>query len=417
LTLLLTITLVATNFVVTTERTVLSPQFVGDTLEEESFYGDIQKTAVENVTEQVSPLGETFPLTVSVEQLVDESLTEAYIESQVESNLDRLHAYLHGESGRPNLYVNTSPVKENLKDEVDAEVKSSSMSELLEELPSDAFAFDVAGFTFSLSTLEKMAGSQQGYEEVRASFRDAFREEVESSLGVSPSEDQLDSLIEQRMEEMRSQVRQTVEESTEGIPSEMSEPLIEMAMTGLDGLATDRSHEEFKSELDASKADLASGIRTVLDRRLDEEIPDRVGISSEMGPSELSALDRLRQAVGFLDLALWLLPVTAAAIIGAGYLVTRSVPLTAEGAGAALFVSGLTGIGFGRFFIRQLEAGLAEAGGPPLIKNAVIELTDGTLTVLTQQSVALLAVGVLVFLAGYAARRDMLEGLTSGGTD
>jgi len=170
---LLTMTLASTNAVVAGHRTVLDPGFVTDTLEEEGAYTEFNNATQQALTERADLNGSTGGSLAA--GVVDEAVTEAYVRNQVNSNIRRGYAYLHGNSMTLNLTVRTQPVVDNATDAVERRIRNASTERLLNRTDEE-IAFDQGPINKSMIT--RMDDGPEEYRAVKAELRANVRERV-----------------------------------------------------------------------------------------------------------------------------------------------------------------------------------------------------------------------------------------------
>ena len=104
----LTLTLVTGNVVVAGHQTVLDPDYVTETVAEEDGYEAIHAELIGDGALPIETLG---PLDGSAAEILGEIAPPEYLQSQTETNLQNLYAYLHGNDRGLRLVVDTAPVK------------------------------------------------------------------------------------------------------------------------------------------------------------------------------------------------------------------------------------------------------------------------------------------------------------------
>lgn len=451
LTVLLTSTLVTGNLLAAVHLTVLDPGFVTDAVEEEGGYDIIEDTAVEATASQIPP---EIDETIDTEQLVRDSLTRAYLQRQTERNVERLYAYLHGNSDTLNLSVETEPLKENATAAVEAQVRNASIADLLErtdtELPGPV----------DQSTVDRMTANESSYESVKDDFRQRVRERVldeavrkawnETSKDqklylVIPDYDPRDyteaekeQMVEDNEQEIRTALRERIiEERGDEIDSRVDTALAEVNETAtanttgsdgmeaaalsiqstfVEGLTTNMTYDEFQSELNASKAQAAEAVGNQTRATLDEQLSDRIDLTEEMGGSAEQGLEPVRNAVTWIDRMAYIVPVLAVVLLGLVYFVTRSAQTVASSLGFGLLSAGLPiylSLGFLQSFAEQtVNQRVASMEGDTETLQTAADLLLGMLGQLFGRvgtvSLAFIGAGVLVLGVWLALRTGVL---------
>jgi len=442
LTLLLTSTLVTGNLLAAVHLTVLDPTFVQNTVEEEGGYDLVENATVEVATSQVQSVetgGSTdISAIVDTESLVRDAVDQSYLENQTERNVDRLYAYLHGNSETANLTVETAPLKDDVEAAVEAQIRNATVAELLEQTDANLTALSGSSLpvTVDQTTVERMTANESGYEAVKQNVRDGVREAVldravqtaweetsndEKLYLVIPdydprdySEAEKERMVADNETEIRTTLRERIErergdEIDQGVNETLAQANETLAPDGTDqegiagataelqaafvqGLTTDMTYDEFQSELDAAKARAAVAVGDRTGAALDEQLPDRIsllppeeasggtGDSAQQGPRQ--ALEQAQNAVTWIDRIAIALPILALVLVGLVYFVTRSLQTVAGSLGVSLLVAGLPiylSLGFVQSTAERQVEQLLLSGDPNQLVQAGTELLLGVL--------------------------------------
>jgi len=442
LTLLLTSTLVTGNLLAAVHLTVLDPTFVQNTVEEEGGYDLVENATVEVATSQVQSVetgGSTdISAIVDTESLVRDAVDQSYLENQTERNVDRLYAYLHGNSETANLTVETTPLKDDVEAAVEAQIRNATVAELLEQTDANLTALSGSSLpvTVNQTTVERMTANESGYETVKQNVHDGVREAVldravqtaweetsndEKLYLVIPdydprdySEAEKERMVADNETEIRTTLRERIErergdEIDQGVNETLAQANETLAPDGTDqegiagataelqaafvqGLTTDMTYDEFQSELDAAKARAAVAVGDRTGAALDEQLPDRIsllppeeasggtGDSAQQGPRQ--ALEQAQNAVTWLDRIAIALPILALVLVGLVYFVTRSFQTVASSLGVSLLVAGLPiylSLGFVQSTAERQVQQLLLSGDPNQLVQAGTELLLGVL--------------------------------------
>lgn len=442
--LLLTVTLVTANAVAAAHLTVLDPDFVTDSIEEEGGYELVEEMTVAGVGGDASG-EESGP--VDTGALVEDAVTEEYVQSQTEANVDRTYAYLHGNEDELNLSVATGPIRENVSAGVEARLRNASLVELVAQ--SDA---ELSG-PINASVIERMTDSRSSYRQVKAdvrasardrvldaavdrAFQDASDDELVRAAGEDPddyTEEQKARFVRQNEPEIRAALRDRIEAergdeidrrveeelatlredaTTTDAETETERAVADVQATVARGLTTDQSYEAFRENLSAAKADLAAASADRVDERLAAELPARVDLAENMGSGARQGFADARTAVVWFDRLTLVLPVGVALLVGLLYYLRGSVVPVATDAGASMVLAGLptlVGVGVVR---SRLSSMVADA---PAEQQQFLEVTTGLAgrALGTAGDLALaLTVGGAVLVAGsLAVRYGLLDRL------
>jgi hypothetical protein len=191
------------------------------------------------------------------------------------------------------------------------------------------------------------------------------------------------------------------------------------------------TYETFDAELSTAKANLADNVSTVVRDVLDEGFPERLDLTADLSQGAETMLDQAREANGLVGLLGVLLPIVAILLIGALYLVTRSVAGTAFSSGVALASAGGAGFLIGEVtpgtVESQVRSELSTEEVPEDAIDVAIGIVDRAVGALAAQSLALALLGVVLVAAGVYLRfyggdlgerfRDTEESPVDGGKE
>jgi TM2 domain-containing membrane protein YozV len=170
------------------------------------------------------------------------------------------------------------------------------------------------------------AEKEQMVDDREAEIRSAIRERI-----IEEDEGQIDEEVETALTEYRDEARSELEETMRAQTGELdpavTDAVVNVSLVALDGLITDMSYDEYRSELDAAKDNLADAVATMAENQLDEEVPDQLDITDEMGPDTRHQFETARDTVQLADLLSLALP-------GLGQVYNRDI-----GLGIFFFVS------------------------------------------------------------------------------
>lgn len=470
LALLLITTVGAANVVMTGERTVLSAEFVDQTLTEEEGYSQVESIAVESVTDQVEQTAPTqsgqLPAALQGEidaaQIVDGAVTTSYIRDQSQSNLVRFYDFLHGARDDSGLRIDLAPLKSNLADAVGEQVGDVDVGALVDEYaPTTADSpIEISG-----ARVERMRADQSGYQDVRGAFRDEIRnatyERLRQSdpglllgtIGEDPRQYSSDSErrravdsneqeirgelrrltqpnadneinerftqeLADRAQQAKQRVRQRTREATQQFPTNVTQAATDLQIAVIDGLATDTDYDTFSSRVDAAEQTLSDEASRLAAAQIDDEVPDTVSLTEEFTQEDREQLQTLANWVQRVDTANTVLPVVALVLIGLVFVVGRSLGTTALTTGLAVSIVGVGGFIGAKMAGNPVETAIGDqlsGQGQAEIQPVAIGFVEQVLGVLGSQSLLLIVVGVVLLLVWLAARLGVLGSPTESG--
>lgn len=458
----LVVTLLGANVVWAAQATVLDAEFTKETAEDaglaEEFRDGFVGEAASNL-ENASADGLLAPGDLDPEATAESAVTSEYVRGQVDANIDRLYAFLHGERENPGLRFDLRPVKQNLADEVGDAIDVEAADVVAE---TDAQVDEET--TVEPGTVERMLESEAGYEAEREAFRADLRERVlrtavDEAMGERSNDELLglviddydpdqytdpekEQLVRDREDEIRAtlrseidgseafekrveakrqalleasraDIRQASADATGEYSENVTAAVAEIHLAVVDGLLGDQSYDEFTARVDSATGRLSAEAERRARAEIDGNVPDTLELSGEMGPEERQTLDTAARAVGWVTLAGYALPVLALLLAGLSYAVSRSPVATLSTIGSGLSVAGLVSI-VGAVVLENrvaalLEAELAagESGAFPAFALGVV---DGVSSRLVAQSLALLAAGLVVLVFAFAVQEGHLDG-------
>lgn len=464
LTLLLTTTLVTTSVVTAAHLTVLDPNFVKTSIEEEGGYAMVTNATQQAAADQM-PSGGTggtgVASVIDSTAIVRAAVTDEYVASQTEANVDRLYAYLHGNRDDLNLSVSTEPIRENVSAEVERQLRNASIAELLAE--SNATLSGPA----NASVLERMTANESSYEAVKADVRAKVRAQVLDAAVdrafTNASNDQLlalvdsdydptaytaeekETMVADRESEIRAALRTTIERrrgdeidqevenqlaalrnSTAAVSTdtEVGTAVAEIQSTITRGLTTDMSYQAFSSNLSAAKADLAAATANQLNQRLASEMPNRIDLTEQVAGDSAQPLKQPRMAVQWLDRLAFALPAFALVLVGLLYLVRRSPVSVASDTGVSMLLAGLplvVGVEIARPMVQSTVASVSP--DQPFVTDFVAGFVGRILATTGTVGLVVTAGGLALVGVSMAARFGLFDrfgsgpGDTSGGSE
>ena len=393
---LLFVALLAGNAAVAFDRTALDSEFAQDKAEETGLYGGLAEELRAEISSGGGAAGSEWPLERSRTELLRAALTDEYVRSQGEENIDVMYAYLHGERSEPALGFDTDPLKERM----------------LTEVRKDAETIDFADTDVPFGAeIERMAESRDAFEDRRAEFRAeqkaGIQERTERELSDSELEARLDESMDDIREEMLADMDTQLEGEFEGPEAELEDPVRTLQTARIDALTGEITYEEYTESVETARGNFADAFVGIVEAGLDEEFPETIGPGNEMGDAEIETLETARTGVSIVSTLSLVLPVLAVVIAGGiGYLAPRSIAAIEIGA-VSLLAGAVSAVGStvaaGRF-----RATFDASNAPPGMGEFLVAFVTGTLSAVTWQSVLLVVVGAVAVGIGLVIRREYL---------
>jgi len=460
---LLTTTVVAANAVVATHRTMLNPDFVTGTLEDENGYellDDAVQQAVASSLQSEASGSSGLGSSDVVTGVVDRAVTRDYVESQIDRVIVRLYAFLHGERQELTLPVRTDPVVERVPPAMEAEMENTSLSTLLEATGTDPRNGSALGEGSlgsagpSVSELARMERNRSSYREVRSEFRAAIREraiaeaanrtyrnasddrllalvvedydpdaysEAEKERMVRDRESEIKAALRERVRADRSdRINETVDErlgslaaesTTDEDPGNVTQAGGNLQAVLVQGLAGDMSYSTFDRKLTAAKGDLGRQLGERFQGNLDEQLPATISPTENVDADTRQQFDRAQRVVGIVDALGVALPLAALALVGLLWWLTRSPSTVATATGGSLLVAGLPAwlgaewaANRARTFVAENAADAPEAG-----RELALGFAEAVTGTIAAQSLLIGLVGAGLLAVGLAIRYGYLD--------
>jgi hypothetical protein len=449
--ILLTVTLSAGTVLAGAHMTVLNPDFVAESIEEEGGYDVVEEAILSSVLGGAETAGGDGPLGGSVpvdgEEILKASLTDAYLENQTTRNVDSTYAYLHGSTETLNLSITTARLQDNLVDEVEHRIENDSVGDLIKsantDLPKEV----------TPSMVDRLAANQSSYQAVRGEVRQQVRDEVltaavDEALSRLSNDELLalvidnydprdytasekEQLVQDRNDEIRSALRTQIENKRgDQIDSQVDAQLdllrqqatvddptgtdvevaaIELKNTITRGLTAEMTYDEFKTELDAAKSNLATATGEQVESRLESEMPARMDLTQELFEGS-QPLSPARSMVQWLDRLAFIIPVIALALIGGLYLLRDSVLSVAQDTGISFLSAGIpifAGITLARSRISEL---IPQGGDAPAVfQEFFLGLVAQVFDTVSAVSLVVMLAGVVLLGAALAVRYEVID--------
>ena len=368
-------TVAGANVTVAADRTVLDADYVIDSMEDEDLFAQEADSFRSEVANQVRAGTDGLNLPPGIE-LVDfdpevtaeESVSDSYVREQMAGNIERLYAFLHGDRDDIPFVIELGPVKDGIADSV-----------------TESAAVDTPVLVGESS--ENIEAERVGaLEEDEESFEDA----------------QMD-ISQEQAESMKADIESDVQAMD--YSSELTQALIDLQFTVVDGLSGELTYEEYTEQLESDERAVEAALGTEAVAGIDDTMT--VGEEGEDPSEAFSQIADVVQLVSTLALAL---PVLALVLVGVLGVVTRSVRRTAFTGGLAVLSAGLIGL-----VVAYVVPGFAlpDRSGEEvdLFADGFLAAIEGMFEVLNTQSVVLTLGGLLLFGLAIADSRGLFDGL------
>lgn len=454
----LTLTLAVGNVVFAAHASILDPGFVTESIEEEDGYDALtqeMRRAVENATGNATggANGSAFASLVDGNP-VQEAVTPAYVESQLRSNVEAFYAYLHGNSERLNLTLDTGPLATDAGETVAESIRNATVTELVEAAPGDPFEDVPVDAAF----VEQLNEGPDAYADAKDSlwqdlretaidrrvdqeFRNASNDELLALVipDYDPreySEAEKERMVDDREGEIRTAIRERIEAESDGeIDEAVEDRLVEMRaaaaedqpsadevgneaianaagelqMAVVTASTTDQSYEEYRADVTRARENLSVAMGDYVTDQVNEEA-GVVDLNEQMEIPPEGAFEGPRTVVGYLDLSAIVLPLLALVLVGGIWLLTHSVVTTAATLGVSLLVATVPAIVGGSIAGERLRSMIElEGEGAATLEPVVAGVVDRIVETLTGQSLLLAFVGLVLLGVALALYYDVDE--------
>lgn len=446
--ILLTLTLSVGNVVFAAHATVLDPDFATNTIEEEDGYEVLadqfeQEMAADGGADGAGDDGASTSQASSMSEFLEgegvfeDAVTTEYMAAQMEPNVYRTYAYLHGNEPRLNLSLDAEPIAENAGTAADDAVANATTVELLALTGGDP----LQDLPVEESTIEMLDEGPDAYEQAQQDVRDRVYQEVldeaveqayqdrsndELLALVIPdydpndySESEKEQMVQEREGDIKSALRASIEdERGDELESEVDDRLVSLredatsddVSTGQDSfdgpatdlrdttvaaLTTDMSYETYQDDAGAAKAELGAAVGEYTESALAEELGSTVDLNEAMGIPEEGAFGDAVSTVTWLDRLALVIPVVAIGLIGLVYYLTRSVGRTVGTVGWSLLWAAIPAFVGATLLAGRLPGMMGVEGDPNAMSSVILGLFQRTLGHLAAQSLAIGLVGGL----------------------
>lgn len=402
--LALFVTLLSANAAVALDRTAFDADYAKDTAEETDLYAELTAEFTAELADDASAADENeeLPIERSQAELLEAALTEPYVQSQVESNIESVYAYLNGEVDELRLGFDPEPLKERLIEEVRADLDDLDPADV--PMP-------------NAEEISAMAESQGAFEVHREEFRAEQKERIQAETERELSEAELEQILEEEMDEIREEMYAELDAELdgefEGPEAAIEEPVRDLQAAWIDALTGELTYEEYATAVETATDDLADAFVAVFEAELDEELPETIELSDELDEEDQAMLDTARTVVSISGPIAY--GIAALALVLAGLIAWLAPPdIGAIEVGIISGLIGLLGIAGALVATDQMQAAVGN-GETSAFEMFAVEFAVGIFTTLQWQSTGLLVIGVGLVAAGLGIRGGYIDVPTRGG--
>lgn len=388
--------LLAANVVVALDRTALDAEYAKETAADVELHETFAEEIRADVAGGDDANADDSPIDRSEGELLADAITDEYVRTQLEANIDNVYDYLHGRSDELRIEFDTEPLEERLLAEAEDELEEIDLAAL--EMPYG-------------EEIEAMAASQATFDEHREAFRTEQKERIQAETERELDDDELETRLEESMDERREEMLTELDAELEGRfdgpDAALEEPVRDLQTARIDALTGALTYDEYVAAVEAATDDLREAFLASMESELEEELPESVDLTEEMDDEQLEMLETARTAVSVTGpLALGLSVLVLFAVGGVVWLTPREIAAISVGVVAAIV--GLIGVVGAAVATSQLRASL-DGEAATGMDAFFLEFVIGIFGAVSRQSVVLLVVGVGLLAVGIAISREYLE--------
>jgi hypothetical protein len=396
--IVLFVALLSANVVVTLDRTAFDADYAKESAEEAGLYESLATRLRSEVRAQAPEDAGQLPIDRSMGELFASAITDEYVRSQGERNIENVYAYLNGESDELRVGLDTGPIEQRILEEVETEVEDLDLAAM--DMPFGA-------------EIEAMASNRSAFEERRTAFREEQKARIQARTDRDLSEEELETRLNESMGEIRDRMLSGLDSQLdgqfEGPASELEGPVRDLQTARIDALTGAITYEEYTTQVETARDDLGDAIVGIFEARLDEQLPETIDVTEQMGPQQLETLETARTAVSLstpVAIGLSVLAVAFAALVA--WLAPYSIAAIEIGVVSALV--GAAGVAGSFVATGQLRSALGGGtNAPEVMTEFALTLLVGVFEALTVQSAVLLVVGVGLTAVGLALQFGYLD--------
>lgn len=401
----------SSNVLLAADQTVMNEEYAADTAEEAELHDEITAELRTELESQIDLGGTDLPIEISKDELVSDAISSDHVQSELEANLDRLYAYLHGETDDLYLAVDTSPVKAGIVESVEDSIGDLELTDVADRF--DGLAPQELDMDPAV-VIPEMAESESQFLHHRERFEGQIKEQIQEETPYHMTDAQLEEAYQQRRDdiraEMRDEVNQRIDQAVEQgtIEPAFEEPARTVGLAWIDAMTGAIEYQEYSNQIDDAMESARTAAVEELESRLDEELPETVDLTEEFGQQEAQSMERAQTATttaNSLTLVLPIVGLVAAALVA--YLFPASTAAFAVGGISAIV--GAIGLLAATVAGSTVADAIDSANGPEPALRFVELLLDGLFGLLTWQSGALVVIGLGLIGFGVAIRRDLVD--------
>jgi hypothetical protein len=393
---LLVLSVLGANVVVGAERTVLNADYVAESLEDQGVYAELADGMADGIEPEgaTDALGNTFDGEGPDPAAMAESVVSpAWLQGEVERNLDAGYGYLHGDTDDLTLTLDTGAVKQGFVEAFETWILEADTATLDERMA-------------------RLTESQDSFEQTRSDFENQQFERIQQQTDPDLSRGELEARYDENREAIRGDLVTQLEDSLSqsGGPPPIRQAAVEYGTVAIDGLvAESMDYETLVAEEERARADLATAVGSAVRSRLGEEVPDSMDLTADMDPQARETVETARTAVTLLDLLAIALPVLALGLAGLLGYVSRRRSNALWRVGGTIAAVGLL-CAVVAWVAASMLPGLLNAGSgeTPAAAEAALSMAADALGTFATQSLLVFVVGLLLVAAGIGVRREML---------
>jgi uncharacterized protein (DUF4415 family) len=395
------------------------------------------------------------------ERVIREAVTREYVRSETEAGIRSVYDYLSGRTDTLTLSADLGPVRERLPAAV-----ATSVTRAASETAGRVSVGETT-LSVDADTVEQLRAGPASYEQTRVdaavsvAFQQSTPEQRLSLIGVETaqlSDDETERLAEERESEVRAALRERlagtparvelfdrtvdvaglVDQRRPAIRASVCErtrerlgasappervcdgepgapentPIDDVAAAAVgyqyvlvDGLLQPTyEYETFAADATAAERTVEREVETLVRARLDEELGENLTVGlADIPPEDRQNVETARSLISRVDTVIAGLGLAVALLVGAVYLLTRSVPTTARVTGAVFVADAVVSLAVleivylapMRRYPREEAAGV----------RASVAFLDGVVGAFRAQSLAVLVLGVGLVVGVAVAKR------------
>ncbi|GAB7091919.1 hypothetical protein JCM18237_21900 [Halorubrum luteum] len=384
------------NAVVALDRTAFDADHAKESAHDAELYGSFAEEFRSEIAAGPNGDVDDTPLDRSESELLGAAVTDEYVRSQLERNIDGVYDFLNGRTDELRIAFDTEPVKERVLAEVEADAEELDLAAV--EMP---FGEEI----------EAMAADPDTFDERRATFREEQKARIQAETERDLSDEELAARLDASMDEIRAEMLAEMDAELEGQfdgpEAPLEAPVRELQTARIDALTGEVTHAEYASRVDEAEEELAEAFVATFEAELEENLPETVDSTEELGEEEMEMLETARVAVSLSGPVAVGLTVLAIAVAGLlGWVAPRSTAATATGASTA--AAGAVGIVVSMVAINRIRSLLQGSGEAPAVEEFLLTFVTGVFDAVLWQSAVLLFLGGTLVAVGVAIRYDYL---------